>query len=407
MLTKSHQAARRYVRPQDRQVYRQHMCGLCHALGDHYGLAARLLTNHDMILLNLLTSAQRPTETPVITRRCPLNPLLQVATNQDDASTLAAAVAVELAAVSVADDVQDSQGRDLSARFAQRLLQGAADKALETLEHLGLDTLAIRQLGARQTAAEGDPQQDPAAPSAEVSAGLFVLTARLAGNLSNTAALSSIGAYYGAYLYLADAYRDYAQDLIRGEYNPLRPYVLQQGDTWVLSRGGLLWLRQRLRLILAGLREQLGHLHLYRAQNTVAHLLTDPLSALIARVETALHREHPLAVRRWRWLEVLKAALFVLPEPLAEAGLAGMYRSTGFSADDEEDPLIGEKPKRKRKQHPTETTTTSADSSLCGFGFGSWECAYCASETCANGICESLGDNSCDGCGDASCDCSN
>ena len=93
MLTKSHYAARQYVCAHDRATYRWHMCGLCHALGDDYGLTTRLLTNHDMILLNLLTEAQYPQETPTVMRRCPLNPRRKVPTNQEAASRFAAATA--------------------------------------------------------------------------------------------------------------------------------------------------------------------------------------------------------------------------------------------------------------------------------------------------------------------------
>jgi len=78
MLTQSHYSACNLHDAQDRAAYRLHMCGLCHALGDSYGLPARLLTNHEMIVLNLLTSAQRPQAPDVVTRRCPLNPLLKV-----------------------------------------------------------------------------------------------------------------------------------------------------------------------------------------------------------------------------------------------------------------------------------------------------------------------------------------
>lgn len=412
MLTKSHQAARRYVRPQDRPAYRQHMCGLCHALGDGYGLASRLLTNHEMILLNLLTSAQQASDPPVIKRRCPLNPSLTVATNAGRASQFAAAASVSLAAISVADDVQDSHGRSLSARFIQRWMQGAQQKAHTLLKHLALENEALVRLGARQVEVESDPQQDPAAPSAEASAALFAMTAQLANSPQNAGPLRIVGAQYGAYLYLADAYRDYAHDLTRGDYNPLRSYVTQQGDLLILSRAGLVWLRERLRLILAEIRGQLPLLVLRRYQETIAHLLTDPIAGLIGQIESALERSRSLAVRRWRLAEVLKAALFVLPEPVADTGLAGVYRSQGLAPEDEEDLSLEPRGKRKRKRHPTETAATTTDSHAGFFlcDVGSWECAYCSAEVCASGICDSMGRDGCDssgcGCDNMDCDCS-
>ncbi|HLA42924.1 MAG TPA: DUF5685 family protein, partial [Aggregatilineales bacterium] len=146
MLSKQHQFATHITDTSKRKAYKMHMCGLCHALGDSYGLLARWLTSHEMILLNMLTSAQRETVTPAVIRRCPLNPMLTVSTNQDNASQFAAAVAVGLAKVSVADDVQDSGGRDLIAQLASQMLKRANRTALQTLENLGFDTETLLTL---------------------------------------------------------------------------------------------------------------------------------------------------------------------------------------------------------------------------------------------------------------------
>src|SRR5262245_40175862 len=134
MLTKQHRFATRITDLDKRRACRLHMCGLCHALGDNYGLPTRLLTSHEMILLNMLTSAQRAEEPAVVTRRCPLNPFMHVSTNQDSASMFAAAASVELASISVADDIQDSAGQDIAARIATRLLDRPHRAALRTLE---------------------------------------------------------------------------------------------------------------------------------------------------------------------------------------------------------------------------------------------------------------------------------
>ena len=156
MLTRSHYAARHYVCAHDRPTYRRHMCGLCHALGDDYGLTTRLLTNHDMILLNLLTEAQYPQETPTVMRRCPLNPRRKVPAKQETASRFAAATAVTLAAVSVEDDLQDSHGRDLTAQVARRWLRGHRRAALEKLTELDFDVAPLERLADQQATAERD-----------------------------------------------------------------------------------------------------------------------------------------------------------------------------------------------------------------------------------------------------------
>lgn len=274
MLTQSHYAARRLVRCGDKPAYRKHMCGVCHALGDDYGLPYRLLTNHDTILLNLLTGAQCADESATVMRRCPLNPARFVRTNQDDASRFAAAVSVGLANASVEDDIADTDGHALIARLGRAVLPSGA--ALRQLTGMGFDAAALETLTAQQSAAEAIPDADPAAPTAAVSAALFTMTARLAGNPMNKPALAIIGAHYGTYIYLADAHRDLAQDIRHGDFNPLRPFA-QDG---ALSAAGKVWLAAHIEALRSAIQTALDNLTLYR--DTVRYLLTAPLDDLLA-----------------------------------------------------------------------------------------------------------------------------
>ncbi|NUN03978.1 MAG: mechanosensitive ion channel family protein [Bryobacteraceae bacterium] len=198
MLTRQHRFAASLV--QDKQSYKTHMCGLCHALGDGYGLISRLLTSHEMILLSLLTSAQRETDLQTVKRRCPLNPTRFVSANQDEGSTFAAAAAVELARVSVLDDVQDSRGWDVLAQVSRLLIGSAHQTAVRTLENLGFDPATFARLTEYQSQAEADSDSDPAAPTAMTSASLFAMTARLAQKPDNESALAAIGASLFAFV---------------------------------------------------------------------------------------------------------------------------------------------------------------------------------------------------------------
>jgi len=74
MLKQTHKLVTGLSDPESGKTYKLHMCGLCHALGDTYGLPYRLLTSHEMILLNMLITAQQNEEPVVAIRRCPLNP---------------------------------------------------------------------------------------------------------------------------------------------------------------------------------------------------------------------------------------------------------------------------------------------------------------------------------------------
>ncbi len=425
MLTKSHYAARKFVKRSFRRDYRQHMCGLCHALGDGYGLASRLLTSHDVILLNLFTSAQMQSDPENIIRRCPMNPRYKVDTNQEEGSRFAAAVAVELANISVQDDIDDSRGSDLRAHFAARMLKGLHHRAQSALETLDFDPVSLNQLNAHQRIAELDDTLDPAQPTAEVSAALFVMTARLANLPENEAALAQIGASYGAYLYLSDAFRDYADDLVNGAFNPLRTHASPSGDHPIkIPQESLRLLFERLHRILANIRVSLTALTLYRYENDLGELLTEPIERLIAQVEA--QRQRPAVYRQWRWQDALRAALFIMPVP--EQGL--VFSEAPY---DEAEPA-----KRKRKNSEVITVggkadtaskkkkrgqSQSTDSGCCNdsctthnttwyWCFPGCDASCCDNDNDSSGLCGCLGGDSCDspGCGDGGgcdgCSCS-
>lgn len=305
-----HRFAPHLCNPAHRQAYMLHQCGLCHALGDGYGLLARLFTGHELTLLNALTTAQMVAEPTVAARHCPLNPLLQVRTNPGPGSALVAAVAVQLARLKLADDVVDSGGQNLRARAAAWATQPLEQKAAKVLQTAGLDT-AFAEFTAAQAAAERDPQQDGTAPSSALCARLFALTAHLAQAPENAALLAEIGAHYGAYIYLLDAYRDVAADAAQGQYNPLVR----------LGAEGRPWLHARLAASLSASRRLLPQVRLHRYASLLAELLYRPLETLIRELEARPDARPPLP--RLQWAELLKIGLFVLPAAIAGAGLAG------------------------------------------------------------------------------------
>ena len=121
-----------------KEVYSTHMCSLCHSLGDEYGLAARTITNHEGILLNLLIAAQVKNESSIIDRPCPINPLKTVHIKKDLASHFAANISVELARANFDDHVRDSGGKDIAASLAYHLLGSPHKASQKFFEKLGL-----------------------------------------------------------------------------------------------------------------------------------------------------------------------------------------------------------------------------------------------------------------------------
>ncbi|HCU95916.1 MAG TPA: hypothetical protein DHU96_25640 [Actinobacteria bacterium] len=90
-----------------------HLCGLCLALRDLHGQAARLVTNYDCLLVSVLTDAQRPL---ALQRRvagpCALRGMrrAEVVDAAAAGEQLAAAVSLLLAAGKIGDHVADRDG---------------------------------------------------------------------------------------------------------------------------------------------------------------------------------------------------------------------------------------------------------------------------------------------------------
>lgn len=349
LTTMQHQFAPCLPDPQERRAYATHMCGLCHALGDRYGLLARLATSQELILLNLLTSAQRPNEPLSARRRCPLNPLRTVAANRDAASEFAAAVAVEMANAKFGDDVQDSGGRDVGARLGRRLAGKPREAALRVLRDLRFDVQTLERLGERQTRVEADETQDPAGPSALAGAELFSMTARLAASPQNMVPLAAIGANFGAHIYLQDAYHDFARDMARGDYNPLRRFGRCSAEVLTLTHSGLEWLLGRFKTIQNVLGENVPRLRLYRHRALLVKLLCSPVDKIALELSRRLEG-HELTFRRWQWAEMLKAGLFIMPGAEASAAPTGVdLRSPQVL---EEMPVLASDPEREQRRGP-------------------------------------------------------
>ncbi len=351
MLTNQHCFAKRILEPAQRRQYQIHMCGLCHALGDDYGLMARLLTNHEMTLLNMLTEAQSETSSEITVRRCPLYPARKVAANQSPASRFAAAAAVLLASVSVEDDIQDGRGWRLISRSMHMLLSRPRSAALQTLAEMGFDPEIFTGLNQRQKDAEQATFGDAIAPSS--SASIFAMTARLAENPRNEESLAAIGKNYGAYIYLLDAFRDYPKDMEQGDYNPLRRFSLESNGYLTLSQAGIRWLTKQLEDILVNIRLHVGELQLHRYREAIITLLCQPIERLVVRLTEQTTSSRVMRFTKLETREILKSALFMTPA-LVSASEHQATRPIGdyiaMSIAEEEEPQEKKKKRGRRRE---------------------------------------------------------
>lgn len=207
-----------------------HLCGLCLALRDRHGQASRLATNHDGLVVSVLTAAQSRTGSGTRTAGpCPLRGMRTATVAEGSGADLAATVSLLLASAKISDHIEDGDGhlarpgvRALAGRVAGRWQQGARASGAG-LGFDGTASIAVvdRQRAVEEAAGEGTDVLTVTAPTEEATAEAFAHTAVLAGRSANVEPLREAGRLFGRIAHLLDAVEDRDQDLDQGSWNPL------------------------------------------------------------------------------------------------------------------------------------------------------------------------------------------
>ncbi|MBG0814402.1 DUF5685 family protein [Planomonospora sp. ID82291] len=229
-----------------------HLCGLCLALRDEHGHAARLVTNYDGLIVSVLAEAQAPVLSP--RRRaapCALRGFsgAEVVGARAEGVRLAAATSLILASGKVRDHIADGDGM-----YARRPVAAAAGRVAarweaagtRTAAAVGFDAGVLVDAVARQARLEAEPGLALlalTAPTEDAVAAAFAHTAELAGTPHNAAALAEAGRCFGRLAHLVDAVEDLAEDRAAGVYNPLLATGTDLAEARRLCDDALLGLR--------------------------------------------------------------------------------------------------------------------------------------------------------------------
>ncbi|GAA1418442.1 DUF5685 family protein [Catellatospora coxensis] len=206
-----------------------HLCGLCLALRDEHGQAARIVTNYDGLIISVLTQAQQATVHRRTAGPCPLRGMRTAPVAQGVGARLAATVSLVLASAKLSDHAADGDGayaRRPVAAGARLLARRWATRAHRSGLDLGLDT------GVLLTAVHGQREVERAVtlggslltvtePTELATAAAFAHTAVLAGRPGNADPLAEAGRFFGRIAHLLDAVEDLAADRAAGAWNPL------------------------------------------------------------------------------------------------------------------------------------------------------------------------------------------
>ena len=211
-------------------AWQAHLCGMCLALRDDDGQAARLVANYDALVVSVLVEAQ--SAAPAARRaagRCVLRGMRRAEVAAGDSARFAGAVSLMLAAAKLRDHVADGDGvagRHGVRMAAGRLARRWAGQGAETGGELGFDTAVLtgaigRQAQAEAAAGPGSAVLAVTEPTETATAAVFAHTAVLAGRPGNQAPLAEAGRLFGRIAHLLDAVEDLPADRASGQWNPL------------------------------------------------------------------------------------------------------------------------------------------------------------------------------------------
>jgi hypothetical protein len=210
-------------------------CGLCHTLGERYGLPGRMILNYDFTFLAILFSAGEGT---CIESRCPVHPVKGCAACQ---STKALETAADESVILFWWQLQDGIAdhgflKGLRYRLAALFLKKAYRKAREVRPDFDRST--------KECLAELAALEMENCPSLDRTADTFArLLAGAAGEEEDPVkarVLRQMLYHLGRWIYLTDAADDLKKDFRHGCYNPVAlRYELPGGELTAESRESL------------------------------------------------------------------------------------------------------------------------------------------------------------------------
>ena len=251
-----------YVRPdlnslteQERQRYRAHYCGLCHALGRRHGQLARMALTFDLTFLTMFLGSLYEPEEHSGMGRCLPHPRKPHPWATSSVTDYAADMTIALTYHKCRDDWRDDRSVPAAA-FAALLKKRYEAVKAQWPRQCG----AIEQAMAEQADIERRRDETPdAAPNCfgRLMAALFVMQEDFWSG-----ALGAFGYSLGRFIYMLDAVCDAEKDRKSGSYNPVVLMDRQPED-----------MRETLELLLGGAAEAFERLPMVQDEEILRNIL--------------------------------------------------------------------------------------------------------------------------------------
>ena len=198
----------------DKKIYQQFYCGLCHQLGQEAGFKGQLLLNYDLCFLAILLQSLYEPELSQDTHRCIIHPIKVKNFYNSEAIRYAADMDIILSYHSLMDNYKDDNSKisKLAADSLSKDYNRIKDKYPK-------QTAAVEKYIAQLSAAEKAQETNIDKVSSYTGEMLGTLMNWKDDNWSCT--LHCMGFHMGKFIYIIDAYEDLKKDEKKGNYNPL------------------------------------------------------------------------------------------------------------------------------------------------------------------------------------------
>lgn len=218
------------LKVRDEALFKAYYCGLCKAIGRGCGAVCRLGLTYDLAALAVFADMVQPAPGKLYAGRCALHPTRRrPLVERGEALSYAADLNTLLMAGKLRDDVADGKKSRLPAVWA--LAPGAKKAAARRPEQYQSIKENLAALSALEKA--GCDLPDEAAHPFATLMGEIFCGAVPGEKHSAREAWRFMGYNLGRWVYLLDAWDDLGQDLVSGNYNPLRlsrPGLSQEGE---------------------------------------------------------------------------------------------------------------------------------------------------------------------------------
>ncbi len=294
----------RELTSRQKQIYRNHYCGVCAGLGTHVDTLSRATLSHDAVLIALVAEGLSRKKSPKSKTRCPLNPLHHRKIIDENSRPIRYATAVHTLLVDLwfADKIEDSEAP--IAKFGGKLWNERGQKARSILLGYGLDLNFVESLTKKQAEMEAsNPTVSEASEVTEAILSYFFSNMSEDIDEAKKSKLAYFGTLIGRVIYLTDALKDIRKDRRRGHFNP----CLKNGR---IDRRQLNVLVQSLRESLVETATTLNLLDLSRTHSVCEEILTKhwpkSVEKEIARVEFLVENEgrKRSIIEKWQTFKV-------------------------------------------------------------------------------------------------------